>query len=1283
MGAIGREPPSTEGDTSLGYVELALGSDRLLPSEQVRCPMVQSWVRFLVGVGVVALAVSAQAAEVADPSTLRPRCVAASPVAPLPSLSELTQTLTAGSDGAARCAALDALEALAVRQSDVEAALLVGDAFANGVRVDRDLKRSEAAYLLAFDLGNAEAAVRLGDLKRSTGGPTGAAAATAYYEDARSLGSVEAALRLGDYFVAAKDGPMATASYADAADAGLAEAHVKLAKLYEDGQVVPRDVGLAKSHLQQAAEAGSNAAAVALALLQLGAGDAGGAVAALRAQTGTSTEAALALGDLYRDGRLGVPDVEEAIASYQIAANGGNKQAWQRIGDLQRELRSDAPAAARAYLEALKAGDADAGLRLGDLYLAHPEVAPQADAVLDSYVAAFALGSQAAAGRIGQRLLDQGDVAAAAAYYQYAPEDVPAEQALKIAEAMAGLEGADRQGPMIVAIYQRAYQAGEDEAAVRLGDIYFEGKLVPRDVPAAERFYQLAGSAVPAQTLLSLADARLDGIGVATDLSAALGYYRRALDGGVGIAGLKLGTALAGNPSSLREATDAFVRAAELGELQGYLLAGELQQEHDPTTAADLYERALRAGIAEAAGHLGDMYFAGALGAPDALRAATYFAQSPEGIPSRARLPIADALVAQGDADMLPEAVKLYQRALDEGNADAAGRLGALYLSDALGPSDPAQAEQYFNRAPTGAPPSALVALGNAYRDGDRVATDGLRASEYYRKAVEAGDIAANLLLGDLYFDGKLLPADPVRATQYYEAGQSVPVKALLLAGDVYRDGRNGSPDASKALDYYRRADAAGAADASARMAELYFSGVLVPRDIGKAAELYERSPGGIPDDALLAIADYFQGSEGDEVKARAYYETALERGQKEAAGRLGDIFFHGRGTGTDLVKAERYFELSPSGFPDEANLVFGDAYRDGIGVAVDGERARHYYETALATHAEQAVERLANMLFTGKLVPRDLAAAAGYYDRWAAQPPVAVLAELGSAFVSGTDVPADVSRGVAYLSRAADAGDPPSLVRLGGLFRDGDMVPKDLQRAAGYFLRAAVAGQEQPLLALADSYLDNPNSGSEQNPGIELLREAASEDVRGAAVLLARALIAGRGAPPDGPAAAAILEVAVGRGDAAAGLELIRLYRKGAPGLSPQLKEAQRVYDTVATSLPKQQAIAERLMLLVSVSGLPRSPDDLADSFALLEPANKADVLLEMRDLNENAYVFLLQFELQNRGLLAEEIPSGQLTKNTIRSLMALCASAGSSETCLAGPMSEASAKVITDALR
>lgn len=1248
--------------------------------------MTKSWLRPVVGVGIVVgltFATLSQAAEVPDPSELRPRCVAASPVDPLPSLPDLTDSLTASVDGKTRCAALDQLEALALRKGDVEAAMLVGDSFSGGALVDRDLERSEAAYLLAFDLGSAQAALKLGDLKRSIGDATSVAAATAYYEDARSLGAIEAALRLGDYFVTANDGAMATVNYAEAADAGIAAANLRLAELYREGRLVPRDLGLARSHLQQAVDAGSDEAVVALALLQLESGDAGGAVAALRAEANTNPRAALALGDLYRDGQIGIPEAEEAIASYQLAATMGSTEAWLRIGDLQRDERSDAPAAARAYKEALARGEAAAALRLGDLYVAHPEVAPDGDAALESYVTAFALGAEGAAARIGQRLLEQGDITRAAAYYQYAPEDVPAEQALTIADAMSVLGGADRQGPVIVEIYHRAYQAGQYEAAVRLGDIYFEGKLVARDIAAAERFYQLAGSAVPPQTLLGLADARFDGIGVAVDRSAALDYYRRALSGGVAAAGLKLGTALAGNPQAEIEATAAYVRAAELGEVRGFLLAGELQQEREPAAAAVLYEKALGAGISEAAERLGNMHFDGVLGGPDVLRAAFYYKQSPAGIPARALLPIADALVSQGDAGVLGEAVELYERALSEGNADAAGRLGALYLSEAVGPSDPAKAEQYFDQTPAGAPVDALITLGNAYRDGSSVEANGLRASQYYRRAVEAGVVAANQLLGDLYFDGKLLPTDPVRATQYYEAAGSVPDKALLTVGDVYRDGAIGSPDGRKALDYYVRADEAGFADAPARMAELYFAGSLLPRDIGKAAELYERSPGGIPDGALLEIADYFLNREGDEPKARTYYEAALERGQSKAASRLGDIFFHGRGTENDLAKAEYYYELAPSGVPDRAKLAFGDAYRDGTGVAADGQRALRYYEAALAAHPQEALERLADMLFSGDLVPRDLGAAAGYYDRWTIEPPTSVLVALGDAFVTGAGVPADVVRGVGYLSRAADAGDLGSLVRLGGLFRDGEVVPKDLQRAAGYFLRAAVAGNEQPLLALADDYLSQPVAAADQSPGIELLRQAASEDVRGAAAMLAGALITGRGTLPDGAAAAAVLEVAVGRGDTEAGLALIQLYRRGATGLPPQPEEAQRVYDTVAPSLPAQQAIAEKLMLTAGSSGLPRSPVDLAEGFASLDSAGKADVLLEMRGLNENVYVFLLQSELRDRGLLVGEDPSGQLTKKTIRAMMTLCANAGSEETCLAGPMSEASSKVITDALR
>ncbi|WP_055048601.1 tetratricopeptide repeat protein [Devosia sp. A16] len=1243
------------------------------------------WVRLAVGFSMIMLPLmtSARSAEAPDPSSLRPRCIAAAAEEPLPSRSELVDALAASTAGTERCEALDALEALAAQDGDVEAALHVGDVFTAGVLVDRDLGRGEAAYLLAFDLGSAEAALKLGDMKRAAGNASSAAAATAYYEDARSRGAAEAALRLGDFFVTANDGARATANYSEAAAAGLADGHLKLAKLLEEGRLVPRDVGSARSHLLQAADAGSQSAVVALALLQLDSGDAGGAVAALKAAAGINPDAALTLGDLYRDGQIGVPDLDEAIASYQLAADAGSAAAWLRIGDLQRDRGNELAAAVHAYQEALAQGDADAGLRLGDLYAAHPATAPDSAAALDNYVAAFALGSTEAAARIGQLLVEQDDIAGAARYYLYSPDEVPLAKALPVADAMAAQKEADRQGQAIVGLYQRAYQAGQYDAAVRLGDIYFEGKLVARDIAAAERFYQLAGSTVPALTLLKLGDARLDGIGVAVDRRAALEYYRRALGGGVAVAGLKLGTALSSDPQAADEAAAAFVRAAELGEARGYLLAGELQQARQPAAAAALYEKALSAGIGEAAGHLGDMYFDGVLGTPDMLRAASYYERASSGIPSRALLPIADALASQGGATLLSQAVELYERSLAQGNRDAAGRLGALYLSQALGPSDPAKAEQYFDQQPDGIPAETLVALGNAYRDGNNVQVSGSRAAQYYQRAVAAGDVAANQLLGDLYFDGKLLPADPVQATRFYEAAGAVPLRALLAAGDVYRDGAAGTPDGHKALAYYAMADEAGVSEAAARMAELYFAGSVVPRDIGKAAALYERSPEGVPERALLEIADYFQGQAGDEAKARKYYEAALQHGQTEAAARLGDIFFYGRGTSRDLAKAESYYERAPSGVPDEANLILGDAYRDGNGVSTDGERALHYYQAALPSYPEEAAERLANILFLGKIVPRDLMGAAGYFDRWTRLPPPAVLAELGDAFVTGRGVAADVKRGLGYLSRAADAGDVASLVRLGELFRSGEVVPQDLPRAAGYLLRAATAGNERPLLALADDYLDQPVAANELNPGIALLRQAASANVPGAAVLLAEALVAGRGILPDGAAAAAVLELAVGRGNADAGLALVKLYRRGAAGLPAQPAEARRVYDAVAAHLPAQQAIAERLMLSVGVSGLPRSPEDLARDFMLLQPATQAQVLLEMRTLNENAYVFLLQSALVNRGLLIDEAPSGQLTRKTIRAIRTLCAGVGQEETCLAGPMSEASSQVITDALR
>lgn len=1241
---------------------------------------------FLVVATVALVAAPALSATSFDPATWRPKCAAATDVETGLTLDGLREALASGSDPAGRCGALGSLELMA-GGGNVEAALLAGDVLVAGQVVERDLARAEALFNLAFENGSAEAAVRLGDIKIAQAGrdPAATAMAIAFYEDARLAGSSEASVRMGDYFASAGAVDLALESYQDAADAGSANGWLKIGQAYREGSLVEADPAAARRAFENASAEGSTDAPVALAELLLEQGDAAGAVAVLEAASAEgNTSAMLALGDLLRDGR-GLPgDPVRASELYGAAASAGDQRGNVRIGDLHLASGADdgRVRAKDAFAAALAAGDAAGGVRLGDLLREHPGLDSDPDAALAAYERAFELGDNAAAARIGSLLVkDDSDPATlrlAASYYLYGSGEIPADVAFRVAEAVL-----ETEPELTVELYRRALDGGMTEAALRLGDIYREGTLVPRDMAEAERMYALSGATLPVDVYVELGDARRNGDGVEADAALAADHYRNASAGGSAVAALNLGALLETEDAS--EAAEAYVRAATLGEPTGYLRAGDLFRDgkgvaRDAARAAELYTEALDAGIADAAGRLGDIYFDGAVGEPDLARAATYYERAPGGVPERALVPLADMIRSSDPAG----AASYYERALSLGHLDAALPLGEIYLGGALGTADPARAETYFAMLPDGAPGPALVELGIAYRDGNGVTANVDTAISWLEQAIDKGEARANRLLGDLYFDGDGVAADPKRAAAYYEAYPPVPDKALLTLGDLYRDGSMGAPDGARAADYYEAALTAGDATAAERLGRLYFDGVLVPRDLDRSTAYFVQAPGGAPSDVLLTLADFFRdGGEPAGIElAIAYYEKALNAGQAQAAGRLGDVYLDPESGHYDVARAERYFLVSPSGVPDVANIVLGDAYRDGEGVVADTTRALDYYEAALATGERLAAARLGDAYYHGAVVPKNLARAADYYDQADDVAPD-ILAALGEAFLSGDGVAsADPEGAVRYFERAAVSGQPTALLRLGQAFSRGEGIEQDLERAQGYLLRAAELGMPEALLALAEGYLAGEFEGGSPEEGISLLRDAIAHEVDGARAALATALLTGRGVAADPSEAIELLEAALSDGEIAAGRQLIRIYRNGAEGFERQPAEASRVLEVISPWLDAQDATAERILNSIGTAGLPSRIGALAEEFATLDTDRSSDLLADLRVANENVYVYLLQIKLNENGYL-EESPNGTLGPATIRAMIALCGDVDRAETCAAGPMSERSTQIITDALR
>ena len=146
------------------------------------------------------------------------------------------------------------------------------------------------------------------------------------------------------------------------------------------------------------------------------------------------------------------------------------------------------------------------------------------------------------------------------------------------------------------------------------------------------------------------------------------------------------------------------------------------------------------------------------------------------------------------------KAVEYFQAAFERGEMCAAGELGQMYLNGWGVERDPRKAIEYFNEA------------AYAYYCGDReVEANADEALRYYRMAAEAGDVDAMNMTGQLYL------------------GEELP----------FRDASIILPDRERGLYWLNKAVELKHIGAMMNLAELYYEGKAVNRDLEAARKLY------------------------------------------------------------------------------------------------------------------------------------------------------------------------------------------------------------------------------------------------------------------------------------------------------------------------------------------------------------------------------------------------------------------------------------------------------------
>jgi len=547
-----------------------------------------------------------------------------------------------------------------------------------------------------------------------------------------------------------------------AAAAGSVPSSVRLARLLEQGTIVPADPWRA------------------LALYRHAAGRA-------------SLTGMVRTGDLERRLR---GDQAAAADWYRRAANLGDARAMVRLGNLLFDgtgVAKDTDAALRLLRQAAATGRPEAATALGRALLAlratgDPRGGPPETAAT-LFLSAGEAGDAEAMGRLG--------------------------------DLFATGQGVPKDLAKAIAWRKRAIQAGYAPAAHALGLMYLSGQGVTAYPLEAARLFDRAAKAGYAPSMLQLADLYFEGRGVFQDREKAFSLYDAAGETDDKAAGVLCRLFAAGDTAH-RDANRAVRfcgKAAKAGDAASAALLG-LGMLHghlpgDTATATSLLSQAAWAGNAEAMYAMALLHLSGQGVASNPTEAFRWCNRA-----AKAGLPEAKGLLAALSEEELPSAANLakamdfYREAALAGDAEASFALGSLLSKGLAGPPDFTEARKWYAKAAAAGDARAQFNLGLMYLTGKGGPINDKEAFRDMLAAANQGDPHARFNVASMTLTGRGAAPDPKEAFRWYTlaAGQGFAPAQAMLAGFFY-EGRVVPRDVESAVFWLSLASASPGTD--------------------------------------------------------------------------------------------------------------------------------------------------------------------------------------------------------------------------------------------------------------------------------------------------------------------------------------------------------------------------------------------------------------------------------------------------------------------------------------
>jgi len=269
--------------------------------------------------------------------------------------------------------------------------------------------------------------------------------------------------------------------------------------------------------------------------------------------------------------------------------------------------------------------------------------------------------------------------------------------------------------------------------------------------------------------------------------------------------------------------------------------------------------------------------------------------------------------------------------------------------------------------------------------------------------------------------------ADPAREAPY-GAGY-----AYYALGNLYWNGLTVERDAGRAVKLWQSSAALGYAPAEHEMGVLHLEGEAIPPDPAKGLHFLNRSAakGYAPSQSRLGFI-YEQGR--DFGAAAGWYRKAAAQNEEMGLCNLAVLLLQGNGVAKDPAQGIALLTKAADQGSAFAKYRLAVCYQQGEGVPQDYAQCVHWYRQAAEEGYGPAINNLGDKYEKGLGVPPDLAKAFELYTVAAEKNVVAAWYSLGCMYQEGRGVEQDKDKARSWLQKAAEYEWGDSAERLAAL---------------------------------------------------------------------------------------------------------------------------------------------------------------------------------------------------------------------------------------------------------